>query len=316
MSYHFDVAKRVILKESEALIELLNNLPNDFSTVVNHIIDFNGRIILTGIGKSGYIAHKIAASFASTGTVSFYLHPAEASHGDLGMVTDGDLIFMLSNSGETKELFDIMKYCKRFSIKIVAMTMNANSTIALNSDFLLLIPKIKEASTISAPTTSALMMLSLGDALTTAVHEARGFSAEDFYVYHPGGKIGTNLIKVESLMRIDEHIPLVYNNTSFTDTILIMNQKALGCAVVVDNDLQLIGIITDGDLRRHINDQINMKYACDVMTANPLYISPAKLAVEALAMMNNKSITSLPVVKEEKVVGIIHMHDLLRVGIN
>ncbi|WP_375326648.1 SIS domain-containing protein [Candidatus Tisiphia endosymbiont of Nemotelus uliginosus] len=316
MSYHFDVAKRVILKESEALIELLNNLPNDFSTVVNHIIDFNGRIILTGIGKSGYIAHKIAASFASTGTVSFYLHPAEASHGDLGMVTDGDLIFMLSNSGETKELFDIMKYCKRFSIKIVAMTMNANSTIALNSDFLLLIPKIKEASVIAAPTTSALMMLSLGDALTTAVHEAKGFSAEDFYVYHPGGKIGTNLIKVESLMRIDEQIPLVYNNTSFTDTILIMNQKALGCAVVVDNDLQLIGIITDGDLRRHINDKINMKYACDVMTANPLYISPAKLAVEALAMMNNKSITSLPVVKEEKVIGIIHMHDLLRVGIN
>ncbi|WP_341763708.1 KpsF/GutQ family sugar-phosphate isomerase [Candidatus Tisiphia endosymbiont of Beris chalybata] len=316
MPHYTDVAKRVILKESEALIELSNNLPNDFNRVVDYIINFKGRIILTGIGKSGYIAHKIAASFASTGTVAFYLHPAEASHGDLGMVTEGDLIFMLSNSGETKELFDIMKYCKRFAIKIVAMTMNASSTIASNSDFLLLLPKIKEAADIAAPTTSALMMLSLGDALTTAVHEARGFSAEDFYVYHPGGKIGTNLIKVKNVMRIGDQLPLVYNKTSFTDTILIMNQKALGCAVVVEKDLQLIGIITDGDLRRHINDRINMKYAGDVMTAHPQHILPDKLAAEALAMMNSKSITSLPVVNEEKVVGIIHIHDLLRAGIN
>lgn len=316
MHHYTDVATRVILKESEALIELSNNLPNDFNRVVDYIINFKGGIILTGIGKSGYIAHKIAASFASTGTVAFYLHPAEASHGDLGMVTEDDLVFMLSNSGETKELFDIMKYCKRFAIKIVAMTMNVSSTIASNSDFLLLLPKIKEAADIAAPTTSALMMLSLGDALTTAVHEARGFSAEDFYVYHPGGKIGTNLIKVKNVMRTGNELPLVYNKTSFTDTILIMNQKALGCAVVVEKDLQLIGIITDGDLRRHINDRINMKYACDVMTSHPQHISPDKLAAEALAMMNSKSITSLPVVNEEKVVGIINIHDLLRAGIN
>ncbi len=316
MQYPDEIARRVILKESEALVELSNNLPSDFNKLVEHIINFKGRVILTGIGKSGYIAHKIAASFASTGTVAFYLHPAEASHGDLGMVTENDLLFMLSNSGETKELFDIMKYCKRFSIKIVAMTMNPISTIAVNSDFLLLIPKTTEASDLAAPTTSAIMMLSLGDALTTSIHEARGFSAEDFHLYHPGGKIGANLIKVKNLMRVGEEVPFVYHTTTFTDTILIMNQKALGCAVVVDQDLHLVGMITDGDLRRHINDKISMKYAQDVMTINPMQISPSKLAAEALAIMNNKSITNLPVVEENIVLGIIHIHDLLRAGIS
>lgn len=317
MQHHNNIAKRVILKESEALVELSNNLSNDFSNVVEHIINFKGRVILTGIGKSGYIAHKIAASFASTGTAAFYLHPAEASHGDLGMVTESDLVIMLSNSGETRELFDMMKYCKRFSIKIVAMTMNAKSTIALNSDFLLLVPRIEEASSyIAAPTTSSLMMLALGDALTTSVHEAKGFTAEDFHVYHPGGKIGTNLLKVTNLMRTDDQMPLVYEKTSFTDTILIMNQKALGCAVVVGDDLSLIGIITDGDLRRHINDKVAMKFAVDVMTAAPKSISSSKLAGEALAVMNERSITSLPVVEDNKVVGVIHIHDVLRAGVS
>ncbi|WP_375331937.1 SIS domain-containing protein [Candidatus Tisiphia endosymbiont of Temnostethus pusillus] len=314
--YHCDVAKRVILKESAALVELSNNIPSDFNNIVDYIINCKGRVILTGIGKSGYIAHKIAASFASTGTAAFYLHPAEASHGDLGMVTDNDVVFMLSNSGETKELFDIMKYCKRFSIKIIAMTMNVNSTIAINSDFLLLIPRINEASYIAAPTTSSVMMLSLGDALTTSVHEARGFSEDDFRLYHPGGKIGANLIKVESLMRVKDQLPLVYADTSFTDTILVMNQKSLGCAIVVNKDLSLVGIITDGDLRRHINDKIDMKYACDVMTSNPKQISPLKLAGEALGIMNSKSITSIPVTENNMVIGIVHIHDLLRAGIS
>lgn len=316
MSLSSEVAKRVILKESNALIALADNLPSDFDKLIDYIISFKGRVILTGIGKSGYIAHKIAASLASTGTVALYLHPAEASHGDLGMVTENDLVFMLSNSGETKELFDIMKYCKRFSIKIVAMTMNSGSTIAVNSDFLLLIPKIKEVSDIAAPTTSAIMMLSLGDALTTAIHEARGFSEDDFRMYHPGGRIGTNLIRVESLMRVNDQLPIVYENTSFADTILIMNQKSLGCAIVVDENFQLIGIITDGDLRRHIHDKIAMKYASDVMTLSPKQISPLKLAGEALGIMNSKSITSIPVTKDNIVIGIIHIHDLLRAGIS
>jgi len=316
MQDYSTIAKRVILSESESLVELSNNLPSDFDNIVEYIINFKGRIILTGIGKSGYIAHKIAASFASTGTAAFYLHPAEASHGDLGMVTGDDLVIMLSNSGETKELFDIMKYCKRFAIKVVAMTMNINSTIATNSDFLLLIPTTQEASHIAAPTTSSLIMLSLGDALITAVHEAKGFSNDDFRIYHPGGKIGTNLIKIESLMRIGEQLPLVNIQTSFIDTILVMNQKSLGCAVVVDNDLQLLGIITDGDLRRHINDSMNMKFAGSVMTHAPERISSSKLATEALYFMNNRSITNIPVTNNNRVVGIIHIHDLLRAGIS
>lgn len=316
MQDYSTIAKRVILSESESLVELSNNLPSDFDNIVEYIINFKGRIILTGIGKSGYIAHKIAASFASTGTAAFYLHPAEASHGDLGMVTGDDLVIMLSNSGETKELFDIMKYCKRFAIKVVAMTMNINSTIATNSDFLLLIPTTQEASHIAAPTTSSLIMLSLGDALITAVHEAKGFSNDDFRIYHPGGKIGANLIKIESLMRIGEQLPLVNIQTSFIDTILVMNQKSLGCAVVVDNDLQLLGIITDGDLRRHINDSMNMKFAGSVMTHAPERISSSKLATEALYFMNNRSITNIPVTNNNRVVGIIHIHDLLRAGIS
>lgn len=315
MQDHHEIAKMVVLTESEALVGLANNLPQDFNRLVDHIINFQGRIILTGIGKSGYIAHKIAASFASTGTNAFYLHPAEASHGDLGMVTENDLVLMLSNSGETKELFDIMKYCKRFSIKIVAMTMNAISTIAVNSDFLLLIPKTKEVSNIPAPTVSTIMMLSLGDALITALHEARGFSAEDFYLYHPGGKIGLNLMKVENIMRTNDQMPFVYPKTSFTDTILMMNHKALGCAVVVDQDLHLMGMITDGDLRRHIDDKISLKYAADVMTINPAQILPSKLAAEALAIMNHKAITNLPVVADNIVIGILHIHDLLRAGV-
>jgi len=309
------IAKRVILEESIALNKLSENLSEDFSKIVDYIVDFKGRVILTGIGKSGYIAHKIAASFSSTGTASFYLHPAEASHGDLGMITEHDLVIMLSNSGETKELFDIINYCKRFAIKIVAMTMQANSNIATNSDFLLVIPILKEASLIAAPTTSALMMLALGDALTIAVQERKGFSSEDFHVYHPGGKIGANLLKVKDLMRISNQIPILYEDTPFADTVLIMTQKSLGCAIVVNDDLNLIGIITDGDLRRHINDFNSLKYAKDLMTINPKYILESQLAKEALFIMNSKSITSIPVVEDRKVIGIIHIHDLLRVGI-
>lgn len=313
---YLDIAKKVINAESIALNQLSKNLPADFIKVVEHIINFEGRIILTAIGKSGYIARKIAASFASTGTAAFYLHPAEASHGDLGMITKNDLVIILSNSGETKELSDIIKYCKRFSIKIVAMTMNANSNIAFNSDFLLLIPTIKEASLIAAPTTSSLLMLSLGDALTTCVHEARGFTVEDFHLFHPGGKIGTNLIKVSDIMRINDQLPLVNFDTNLIEAILIMSRKTLGCAIVVDDNNLLLGIITDGDLRRHITDDLTTKSAAEVMTANPKQIDSKKLAVEALFLMNSQSITSMPVTSNNIVVGIIHIHDLLKAGIS
>lgn len=315
MNYQ-NIAKRVIQEESIALDKLSYNIPADFEKIAKHIVSFKGRIILTGIGKSGYIAHKIAASFASTGTAAFYIHPAEASHGDLGMITESDLVIMLSNSGETKELLDIINYCKRFNIKIVAITMNPSSTLAQNSDFLLLIPTSKEASVIAAPTTSALMMLSLGDALTIAIQEAKGFSQDDFRLYHPGGKIGATLLKIKDLMHTEEKLPIVYPDTPFADTIVIMTQKSLGCAIVIDEAKHLIGIVTDGDLRRHLNDKVNLKYAKDVMTVNPKSILPSQLASEALFIMNSKSITTIPVIENKIVVGIIHIHDLLKAGVS
>lgn len=309
-----DIAIRVLTEESHALSILAQNLPSDFAAIASYITSFKGRVILTGIGKSGYIAKKIAASFASTGTAAFYIHPAEASHGDLGMVTPEDLVIMLSNSGETKELFDIINYCKRFAIKIAGMTMKPSSTLAVNSDFLLMIPVIKEASSIAAPTTSALMMLALGDALTIAVQEAKGFSHDDFKIYHPGGKIGANLMKVRDVMRTGDQLPVVSPETSFSDTILIMTRKALGCALVVSED-KLFGIITDGDLRRHINDNLHNKNASDVMSSNPKQISQDKLANEALFILNSKSITILPVTENGKLIGAIHLHDLLKAGV-
>lgn len=309
-----DIATRVLKEESCALNILAQNLPPDFAAIASYIASFKGRVILTGIGKSGYIARKIAASFASTGTAAFYIHPAEASHGDLGMVTQEDLVIMLSNSGETKELLDIINYCKRFAIKIVGMTMKPSSTLAVNSDFLLIIPVIKEASSIAAPTTSALMMLALGDALTIAVQEAKGFSHDDFKIYHPGGKIGANLLKVRDIMREGDQLPIVAPETSFSDTILIMTRKALGCAFVISGN-ELLGIITDGDLRRHINDNLHNKNASDVMSSNPKQIAPDKLANEALFILNSKSITVLPVVESGKLIGAIHLHDLLKAGV-
>ncbi len=314
MDNYLVIAKRVVLEESLALSRLADNLPKDFETLVSCILNLSGRVILTGVGKSGYIARKIASSLASTGTTSFFVHPTEASHGDLGMITCNDLVIMLSNSGETKELFDIMNYCKRFVVPLVAMTMKPLSTIAMNSDMLLAVPHEREVSVISAPTNSSIMMLSLGDALVTAVHEARGFSNNDFQIYHPGGRIGKNLVKIMNLMRVGDQLPIVSEDACFTDTILVMNEKSLGCAIVTNAYSELVGIITDGDLRRHINELYG-KCAKDIMTLNPKTITTQKLAIEALSIMQNKAITNIPVVEDNKLVGVVHIHDLLRAGV-
>ena len=310
------IAKRVISSEASALEKLSKNIPEDFNTIIEFLLSFTGRVIFTGIGKSGYIARKIAASFSSTGMPAFYLHPAEASHGDLGMVTRDDLVIMISNSGETKELFNIIEYCNNSSIKIAAMTMNKNSTLAKRSDFLLIVPEYSEASVIGAPTISSLIMLSLGDALMTVIHEKRGFTKDDFKVYHPGGTIGANLTKIKNLMRSGDEIPLVYEDTSFAETIIVMNKKRLGCTLVTDKNQNLVGIITDGDLRRHINAQIHLKTASNIMTKNPIHISSEILAKEALNLMKAKNITNLPIIDANIITGIIHIHDLLRIGVN
>jgi len=312
---HLVVAKKVISKESEALDILSQNIPKDFSSLIDYILTFKGRVILIGMGKSGYIAKKIAASLASTGTPAFFIHPSEASHGDLGMITAEDLVVMISNSGETKELFDTINYCKRHNIKIASITMKEESTLATNSDFLLLLPKQKESSTISAPTTSALMTLSLGDAIVTTLHEAKGFTKDDFLQFHPGGKIGANLLKVEEIMRTRDKLPSILESTSFSDAIVVMTEKCLGCAIVTNAENNIVGIITDGDLRRHIKDDLNNISASDVMTKNPQTINADSLATKALFIMNDKGVTTLPVIEDNKLVGAIHIHDVLKSGI-
>lgn len=311
----YKTAERVISEEATALNILKSQIPTDFSKVVEAILSLKGRLIILGIGKSGYIARKIAASLASTGTPAFYIHPAEASHGDLGMITKADMVFMLSNSGESRELFDTINYCKRFAIKIIAATMNPDSTLAKNSDFLLTIPTIKEASLLSAPTTSALMMLALGDAIIISLHEAKGFSKDDFLTFHPGGKIGANLIKIKDLMLTGTAIPFINPDYSITRVAGIITEKKLGCAIVVDNNQTLIGIITDGDLRRNIDKDLKTLKAENLMTASPIFVRSDILASEALSIMNNKSITILPVNDHDKVIGIIHIHDILKAGV-
>ncbi len=312
---HLNIANNVIKSQSKALETLSSNIPSDFNKLVNCILELKGRVILVGMGKSGYIAKKIAASLASTGTPAFFIHPGEASHGDMGMITETDLVIMISNSGETQELFDTINYCKRYNIVIAAITMKKASTLANNSDFLLLLPEQKESSAISAPTTSALMTLSLGDALVTALHEARGFTEEDFKLFHPGGKIGANLLKVGDIMCSGGKLPIIHKEDAFTDVIVKMTEKCLGCAVILDKDDNLIGIVTDGDLRRHIEDDLTNLKARHVMTRDPQTINSQTLATEALFIMNNKSITALPVVDNQKLVGIVHIHDILKAGV-
>lgn len=311
------IAQRVITEEAHALEVLSKNIPADLTKLVDSILNIKGRVILLGVGKSGYIARKIASSMASTGTPAFYIHPGEASHGDLGMITTADIVIMLSNSGETKELLDSINYCKRFGIQIAAITMNQSSTLAGHANFILNIPTIKEASILSAPTTSALMMLALGDAIVVSLHEAKGFTKDDYFNFHPGGKIGANLIKTRDLMRVGDSLPLVMATDQFSHVILVMTQKSLGCAAVVDHMDNLLGFITDGDLRRHADADLNKLTAEGIMTRSPLAIIPETLATEALFLMNSKTITAIPVTDDaNKLYGIIHIHDILRAGVS
>lgn len=302
--------------QSEALKILADNIPADFDKLVAHILELKGRVITCGIGKSGYIAQKIAASFASTGTPSFFIHPTEASHGDLGMIMPYDIVMILSNSGETKEIFDTINYCIKMGIKIIGLTMNDKSTLALNSDFLMLLPKLPEINPkVAAPTISALMALSIGDALVSVLLEKRNFSQEQFKIFHPGGQIGTNLLKVGDIMHSKDELPLVRAEMSFTEVILTISQKRLGCAIVVDQNNSLQGIITDGDIRRHINNDFSRLSAKEVMTDSVNIISKDVFASQALQLMNQKAITVLPVIEDEQVMGLIHIHDILKRGI-
>lgn len=312
-----DQAKKLIEFEAASLSLLASNIPEDFERLVKKIasIKNDGKVVLSGVGKSGYIARKIAASFSSTGTAALYIHPAEASHGDLGNISENDIVILLSNSGETKEIFDIIGYCKRFSIEIASMTMKTSSTIALASDYLLNIPLTKESSLISAPTTSALMMLALGDALMMSVYTMKGFTIEDFSIYHPGGKIGARLLKVSDLMISKNNVPLVTLTSKVSDIILALTKYKLGCVIVTDDREDPLGVITDGDLTRHMSDNIMTLTAKELMTQYPKSIDSNKLASEALGTMNKFAITSLLVLNDNKFEGVLQLHDILRAGV-
>lgn len=308
--------RQVISREAEALLLLADSVDDSFSRVVDLMLAVKGRVIVSGMGKSGHIARKIAATLASTGTPAQFVHPAEASHGDLGMMTRADVALVLSNSGETPELADVIAYTRRFDIKLIGVAARADSTLIKQSDVAILLPKAKEVCPMGlAPTTSTTMTLALGDALAVALMEHRKFTPDNYRDFHPGGNLGARLSKVGDLMHVD--LPLVNKTTSMGEALLVISQKGFGVVGVVDPDGALIGIITDGDLRRHLDGLLDLA-AGNVMTCDPITIRPDALAEEAVAVMNEKKVTSLFVVDpaiSPKAVGILHIHDCLRVGV-
>ncbi len=314
----FAAARRVFRLESEGISALAEALDENFLAAMKILSGVCGRVIVTGMGKSGHIARKIAATLASTGTPSHYVHPGEASHGDLGMVTQGDAVLALSNSGETPELQDFAEYTRRFSIPLIVITSKAGSTLAELADAVLFLPSVPEACPMGlAPTTSTTMSLALGDALAVALLERKGFSAQDFRVLHPGGKLGSSLLRVSDLMHVDEAMPLVEADVEMKNVIPVMSEKRFGCVGVVDQSGGLLGIITDGDLRRTLVENLLLRSAAEVMTQSPQSIKPQALAAEAVSLMNERKITNLFVVAEgsSTPIGVLHIHDLLKAGI-
>ncbi len=309
-------AKDIISSEIEGLEALSTSLGEDFKNLIEEILKHKARVIVSGMGKSGHIARKIAATLSSTGTPSFFIHPSEASHGDLGMIQIDDLVILLSNSGETAELKDIINYCKRFHIFLVAMVRNCSSTLGLAADICLSIPALPEALEFDAPTTSTTMMLALGDAIALTLLENRGFSREDFQIYHPGGRLGASFYRVKDIMHVDYELPIVQFNDNVEVAIHMMTQKRFGCTAILDHEQKLVGVFTDGELRRNISDaNLLSKKISEVMVKNPVTISAGSLVVEALDLMNKKLITCLFVVDEHKYLkGIVHMHDCLKTG--
>ncbi|TKW66673.1 MAG: KpsF/GutQ family sugar-phosphate isomerase [Paracoccus denitrificans] len=313
MSVYLDTARRVIATESEGLAMLSAGLGDSFDRAVEVILAARGRVVVSGMGKSGHIARKIAATLASTGTPSQFVHPAEASHGDLGMVAEGDVVIVLSNSGETPEIADIVAHTRRFSIPLIGVASREGSTLIRQSDVALILPAAPEACGKGiVPTTSTTMTLALGDALAVALMEHRKFTPEHFRTFHPGGKLGAQLSRVGDLMHAD--MPLVAEDTPMTDALLEISQKGYGVTGVTGAAGELVGIITDGDLRRHMQGLLDHR-AADVMTAKPRTIRPEQLAEAALAEMQSRKITCLFAVEDGMPRGILHIHDCLRAGI-
>lgn len=313
-------AVRTIETEAEGLMALAGLLETDMAAAFERVLDIiqgiEGRLIVTGVGKSGHIGAKIAATFASTGTPAFFVHPAEANHGDLGMIGRDDAILAMSWSGETAELKGIVAYSRRFRIPLVAVTSRPDSTLGREADEALTLPRVAEACPHGlAPTTSTTLQVALGDALAVALLERRGFTPGDFRVFHPGGQLGASLMHVGDIMHVGEAMPLVPAGTPMSEAIIVMSRMGFGCVAVVDPDGCLSGIVTDGDLRRHLGDDLLRQTVDAVMTRDPKTIEPETLTAKALDIVNSLNITALMVVRQKRPVGIVHLHDLLRIGV-
>jgi arabinose-5-phosphate isomerase len=309
-------ARRVFDLEAKGVRALAAVLDERFVQVLDVLSVTKGRVVVTGMGKSGHIARKIAATLASTGTPALYVHPGEASHGDLGMIAAADSVIALSNSGETPELSDIVAHTRRHSIPLIAITGKRGSALERAADLTLVLPRVAEACPLDlAPTTSTTVMLVLGDAIAVALLKRRGFSEEDFQALHPGGQLGRRFIAVADIMHTGDAVPLVAAGTRMADALVTMTAKSFGCVGILDATGKLAGVITDGDLRRHMDRGLVERTASEVMTARPQTIQPGALAAQAVRIMNDKKITSLFVVEGGRPVGILHIHDCLRAGV-
>ena len=306
----------VLQKEAQALSRLAEKLGQDFVQAVGLMLNTKGRVIVTGMGKSGHIARKTAATLASTGTPSYFVHPAEASHGDLGMISKHDVVLAYSNSGETTELEPTLSFCVRHSIQVIGVTQNKKSFLGKHSNIILELPSISEACPISnAPTTSTTMMMALGDALALCLLTARGFTPEEFHQYHPGGTLGLKLQSVRNLMHTGSELPLVNLDSPMPEVLYTITGKHFGSTGVVNAQGQLVGIITDGDLRRHMGPEFMNLTAEQLMTTGPITLVPDTLVPQALGIMQLKSITAIFVLENQVPIGIIHIHDCLRAGL-
>ncbi|TGP23870.1 MULTISPECIES: KpsF/GutQ family sugar-phosphate isomerase [unclassified Mesorhizobium] len=292
-----------------------NGLAEPFATAIDLISRIEGRVIVTGVGKSGHIGSKIAATLASTGTPAFFVHPAEANHGDLGMIARDDAIIAMSWSGESKELMGIVAYSRRFSIPLIAITSGENSALARAADVVLLLPVVPEACPHGlAPTTSALLQLVMGDALAIALLEARGFTPDHFRTFHPGGQLGANLMQVSEIMRVGDQIPTALVGTKMPEAVMTLSNKKVGCVCIVDTKGELVGIITDGDVARNLHRNLANIAVEDIMTRTPKTVDPQTLAGTAIAFLNEHNIGALVVTENKMPVGVVHFHDLLRIG--
>jgi arabinose-5-phosphate isomerase len=313
---HIATARRVLQLEADALSQLSSSLDARFVKAVDTILAAKGRVICTGIGKSGHVARKIAATMASTGTQAYFVHATEASHGDLGMIGQDDVVLALSRSGETRELADMLSYARRYSIPLVGMTARADSSLGRAADILLLVPDAAEAcAETNAPTTSTTLMIALGDALAVALLESRGFKADHFKVFHPGGKLGAMLLAAADVMHTSSELPVVAAGAPFIDAVKTMTARGFGVLAVTAPDGTLAGLVTDGDLRRHLTSGKTAATIDDVMTRAPRTVERSSLAADVLRIMNERKITQMFVVDAGKPVGLIHMHDLLKAGL-